>query len=117
MYNGWNDIPKRADHHKGESIVNVEQWDCFELALNGPSTGNPFTDVDFSARFSNDEKSIDVAGFYDGEGVYRVRFMPGAQGVWRYETRSERRELDRKTGEFECVAPSRNNHGPVRVAN
>jgi hypothetical protein len=97
--------------------VNVEQWDCFELALNGPSVGNPFADVEFSARFSNEKKSIDVAGFYDGEGIYRVRFMPDAQGAWRYETRSDRRELDRKTGTFQCVAPSKNNHGPVRVAN
>src|SRR5947207_14104526 len=43
--------------------------------------------------------------------------MPDVQGAWRNETRSDRRELDRKTGTFNCVPPSKNNHGPVRVAN
>src|SRR6185369_2760851 len=52
-----------------------------------------------------------------GDGTYRVRFMPPAQGAWRYETRSNRKELDGKTGSFECVAPSKTNHGPVRVHN
>ena len=43
--------------------------------------------------------------------------MPDRPGVWRYETRSNRRELDGKSGSFECVAPSPGNRGPVRVRN
>ena len=39
-------------------------------------------------------------GFYDGDGIYRVRFMPDTQGEWRYHTRSNRAELDGKTGAF-----------------
>jgi len=29
----------------------VEQWGVFELTLNGPTNGNPFLDVKFSAWF------------------------------------------------------------------
>ena len=34
-------------------------------------------DVRFSTRFFQDDTSIEAAGFYDGDGVYRVRFLPG----------------------------------------
>jgi Domain of unknown function (DUF5060)/Protein of unknown function (DUF4038)/Domain of unknown function (DUF5605) len=97
--------------------ASVEQWGCFELTLSGPTNGNPFLDVQFSARFYQDDASIEAAGFYDGDGNYRVRFMPERQGVWHYVTRSEISALDGKTGEFTVTKPSASNHGPVRVAH
>src|SRR5439155_1526335 len=60
---------------------------------------------------------IVAEGFYDGEGTYRIRFMPQQQGRWQYETQSNRAELNGKTGSFTCTAPSPANHGPVRVRN
>src|SRR5688572_7817788 len=95
----------------------VEQWDLHELSLEGPSTGNPFVDVELTARFTLGEDCVSAQGFYDGDGVYRVRFMPPRQGRWRYETISNRRELHSKSGDFLCVAPAAGNHGPVRVAH
>jgi hypothetical protein len=95
----------------------TEQWGIFELALNGSAAGNPFQEVQLSARFSYKHRAIDVDGFYDGDGVYRVRFMPDVQGEWRYRTHSNLAELDGREGSFDCVAPSEGNHGPVRVAN
>jgi len=95
----------------------VERWGVFELEFVGPGGGNPFIEVELSATFSQANRAVEVAGFYDGEGRYRVRFMPDAEGVWRYRTRSNRSELDGKTGEFVCVGPSPGNHGPVHVEN
>ncbi len=95
----------------------VEQWGVFELALKGPAEGNPFTEVRFSAVFTHLDRSVEVQGFYDGEGVYRVRFMPELQGAWSYETRSNRWPLTGKNGLFTVVPPSAGNHGPVRVRN
>ena len=95
----------------------VEQWGRFELAMKGPTNGNPFLDVSFSARFFQGPTSIESAGFYDGEGSYRVRFMPGAPGDWRYITRSSAAELNGKTGAFHVTAASAGNHGPVHVTN
>ena len=60
----------------------VERWDRFELALNGPRHGNPFLDVQFGALFTHKHREIAVDGFYDGEGTYRVRFMPDTPGEW-----------------------------------
>lgn len=95
----------------------VEQWGVFEAQFHGPTNGNPFVDVRFSAAFDNGAKQVEVAGFYDGDGVYRVRFMPDARGRWRYETKANRWELTGKTGEFTVTPPGNGNHGPVRVHN
>jgi hypothetical protein len=96
---------------------NVEQWGIFEIALNGPTNGNPFMDVKFSAQFTQGTNAVEAAGFYDGDGVYRVRFMPERQGEWHYVTKSSSAELNKKSGEFFVTKPSPENHGPVRVAN
>ncbi len=94
----------------------VPRWGVFEVALNGPNEGNPFQDVRVTARFSNGPATVTVIGFYDGQGVYRVRFMPESQGIWSYQTQSNRSELSGKSGQFMCVEPTPQNHGPVRVA-
>ncbi|MEY4385439.1 MAG: hypothetical protein RLY20_722, partial [Verrucomicrobiota bacterium] len=95
----------------------VEQWGVYEVAIHGPTNGNPFLDVQFAARFSQGTNSIEVAGFYDGNGTYRVRFSPEKPGAWKYETTSSAAELNGKAGEFTVTQPSAHNHGPVRVAN
>ena len=98
----------------------LEQWGTFELTLKGPTNGNPFLDTYFSAQFTQeaaDSGATDVTGFYDGDGNYRVRFMPPVNGVWHYSTRGNVPELDRKTGQFTVTKPSLENHGPVHVTN
>lgn len=95
----------------------VKQWDVFEAALEGPSNGRPFLDVDVSAEFYQGDRKFSVGGFYDGDGIYRIRFMPDAVGQWRYRTQSNSPALDGKTGIFECASPGPQNHGPVRVHN
>ncbi len=95
----------------------VEQWSLFELAFKGPAAGNPFLDVRVAARFAQGDTIVDAPGFYDGDGNYRVRFMPEKQGRWTFTTSSNAKELDGKSGEFTAMKPSQNNHGPVRVAN
>ena len=95
----------------------VEQWGIFEIALNGPTNGNPFLDVNFSARFTQGDSTIRANGFYDGDGIYRVRFMPEKPGEWHYVTESSSAELSGQSGEFTVTKPSPDNHGPVSVTN
>lgn len=95
----------------------IEQWDRFEITLEGPKTGNPFKDVEISAEFTNGDKTMNVVGFYDGEGIYKIRFMPSEFGTWNYVTKSNKKILNNVGGSFECITPSHDNHGPVRVRN
>lgn len=93
----------------------VEQWKIFEERFSGPAEGNPFREVRLSADFSDGVQKIAVTGFYDGGGVYVIRFMPRTVGLRTYTTHSNVKKLDGLTGTFECVPASEGNHGPVRL--
>ncbi|WP_158817587.1 DUF5060 domain-containing protein [Methylocapsa sp. S129] len=93
----------------------IAQWDIFEAAFQGPAAGNPYLDVTIEAVFSFGNRDVRVPGFYDGEGIFRVRFMPDAQGEWRYRTIANVSELDGRTGSFACGGPRAGMHGPVHV--
>ena len=72
----------------------IERWGIFELILNGPDTGNPFTEVELTAEFKQSDRTFEPHGFYDGDGIYKIRFMPDATGEWTYTTKSNRAELN-----------------------
>lgn len=99
------------------SASRIERWGLFEAQFSGPRDGNPFVDTVFSADFRLDHRTVPVHGFYDGDGIYRVRFSPDAEGQWTYTTRSNRPELNGKSGSFTCIAAGKGNHGPVLVRN
>jgi hypothetical protein len=69
-----------------------------EIAITGPSHGNPFVDVELSAVFRSGKHEIEVGGFYDGDGRYLIRFLAPEPGDWTFTTSSSARSLDRLTG-------------------
>ncbi len=92
------------------------RWDVLELRLDGPSHGNPFADVELDAVFTrSDGSQVRMGGFYDGDGVYRIRALADVEGDWTFETRSTARSLDGITGTAAIVAAREGCHGPVRV--
>ena len=42
---------------------NCEKWKVFEITTSGPVTGNPFTEINFSAVFTNGSIVDTIAGF------------------------------------------------------
>ncbi len=97
--------------------VTTEKWKIFELTLNSTSKGNPFKEVKLSGTFINGSDTVSVPGFYDGEGVYKVRFMPQKVGKWSYVTNSNDKKLNGKKGNFDCTPALKGNHGPVAVVD
>ncbi len=97
------------------SQSSIEKWKVFEITLKGPSSGNPFQDVTLTATFSNGVTETDITGFYDGNGIFKIRFMPAEEGKWNYITKSNQKALNNKKGQFTCIPPTGNNHGPVIV--
>ncbi|WP_123041127.1 DUF5605 domain-containing protein [Cohnella candidum] len=95
--------------------IETERWGRFELRTSGPSGGNPYADVRFSAKFRYGNRTVDVSGFYDGDGHYVIRFMPDTTGEWTFETDSNMPELAGIRGSLICTEPSARNHGPVGV--
>ena len=95
----------------------VEKWGMYEVTLKGPDTGNPFVDIELSAVFTNGEQTFKPDGFYDGNGIYKIRFMPDKEGVWTYVTHSNSDKLNDIKGSFICTPSSGDDHGPVRVSD
>jgi hypothetical protein len=98
-----------------EAPASAGRWAVFEAEIRGPAHGNPYVDVELSAEFTQGDRTLRVPGFYDGDGVHRIRFMPDAEGVWEFRTRSNARSLDGLTGAFTCTVAATGDHGPVRV--
>jgi hypothetical protein len=95
----------------------VERWGIYEIVLQGPDYGNPYVDVSLSAKFKYKNREMIADGFYDGDGTYRIRFMPDAIGEWRWVTCSNVAEMDGLVDLFLCTEPQSGNHGPVGVQN
>ena len=110
-----SDLQPGVAEAQGTTPSEVEQWGIFEASYAGPTTGTPYVDVGFGATFTQGGDAVAVEGFYDSGGMYRVRFMPDATGDWTFRTRSNRPELDGKSGTFTVGAAKGGNHGPVRV--
>lgn len=94
----------------------IEKWGAFEAAVHGRMDGNPFVDYNIKGLFIHKNEKKQVEGFYDGDGIYKIRFMPSFTGSYTFDI-SGSFSPESYQGTFECVNPTGNNHGPVRVAN
>lgn len=94
----------------------VDKWGVFEVAVCGPKDGNPFTEQRILAVFTGRSEKVTVDGFYDGEGVYKVRFMPSFEGTYHFELRASF-PVEENEGFFCVTPPVKGNHGPVRTVN
>lgn len=94
----------------------VEKWGVFEAEMPGKSEGNPFTDYIVRGTFKSKNETKTVDGFYDGNGIYRVRFMPSFEEAYTFCIKGSFSE-ETFEGSFTATAPSENNHGPVRVSH
>ena len=98
-----------------ENARTVEQWGCLDLAFPGRQDGNPFTDYAIHGVFEGEKETVAAEGFYDGDGVWRVRFMPSFPGKYRYTVSGSFGET--REGTFTVTEPGKGNQGPVKVEN
>ena len=54
--------------------IQIEQFSVFEIELKGPSSGKPFREVTLSSEFRSMNRSFFCEGFYDGDGIFKIRF-------------------------------------------
>ena len=94
----------------------VERWDVQEIVLRGKSDKNPFVDYNIFGCFTGKNEKVTVDGFYDGDGIYKVRFMPSFEGEYTYKVAGTFAD-EGAEGEFAVTPATEGNHGPVRVAN
>lgn len=92
-----------------------DRWGVYEISLLGHTEGNPFCDYTICGVFQHPQETVQVNGFYDGDGIYRIRFMPSFEGTYAFIISGS--FSDKPTsGTFLATAPKGKNHGPVGVA-
>ena len=76
---------------------------------------NPFADVTVVGTFTAPSGAqMQVPGFYDGDGMWRVRFNPGEEGHWRYTIHSNPPDLE-LAAEGEVEVTPRSTRGFLRA--
>lgn len=95
----------------------IERWGIFEIELHsGESFDNPFRDVNIEAYFQIGTTIKKVCGFYDGDSIWRIRFMPEKTGTYKFTIVSDNVKFNGLEGSFESVPSADSNHGPVKVS-
>ncbi len=95
----------------------IPRWQPCDLSFPGSGTNsNPF-DVPFSALVQRpDTGSFVTNGFYDGNGVWKLRVTPWAQGIWSIRTQSTDSALDGRELLFRCVQNDNPHmHGAIQI--
>lgn len=59
--------------------------------------------IDHEIWMEIDKQRID--GYYEGNGIYRIRFVPKRIGEWRYVVNCQAKDLNGQTGEFVSKNP------------
>ena len=97
-----------------EKVIHVNRWGVFEVSLNGTDEGNPFVEQTLTGIFTSKDESVCVNGFYDGDGIYRIRFMPSYEGEYSFVLHATFTKQV-FSGTFVVDPPKENNHGSVHV--
>jgi hypothetical protein len=75
-----------AASHRPTEALTIPLYDTHDLAFTAPVTGNPL-DVELTGVFAGPGGvRLSVPGFYDGGGVWKVRFSPVQVGKWSLRT-------------------------------
>ena len=92
----------------------MRQYEMLELSVRGaPPEGSEALSA-VSAVFRRGGEETRVDGFYAGNGVYKVRFLPEKTGAYRYEITGDALAAPQR-GAFTVDAAERGKHGPVRA--
>lgn len=84
----------------------VGQWERWELRVSGiRAVRDPYRDVTLDVTLTRpDGSQVKWWGFYDGDGIWRIRFLPDQVGVWRYKAAMSDGSAKVQDGWFECVS-------------
>lgn len=85
-------------------------YEMKEFTFHGEVLTKDWADIDLEAVFTNGEEEVRVKGFYDGDGVLKVRFLPLKTGIWNWRVTG----LAEASGSEECTDEG-TAHGPVRA--
>lgn len=89
----------------------MRQYETFEIALQGEVLTSEWAQIDLIATFTDCSGETQVKGFYAGDGIYKVRFLPEHTGEvsWKIEG------VLKAEGSEMCEPAQEGQHGIVRA--
>jgi len=96
--------------------LRLERFKPHDFPFSAPVEGNPF-DVELWGDFAGPGGArLRVPGFYDGNGVWKIRFSPIVTGEWTLRTSSPLAALNGKSAAFTAAANANPAvHGRLRI--
>lgn len=95
--------------------VTAGQWEVLDIRFKLSEIPQSPWGVEITGRFTAPSgKQLDVAGFYDGNRDFLLRFTPPEPGRWEFAIQSNVAELSGKAGKVD-VSPATNRTGAVVV--
>lgn len=91
----------------------MKQYETFELSFHGNVLTENYAQISLNAEFVCGEEHKTVKGFYDDDGVYKVRFLPQQPGQYTWAVSGE----ITAEGEELCEPASEEAHGLVKAVN
>lgn len=107
-----------AEEHrfKPDAEIAGYQWEVLDLAFGTKSSQSKPFDQTFQAEFrSNDGKSAVIAGFYNGNNEYLLRWTPPTVGMWQFQTKSSLPELNGLSGKVNVQRARTGRRGGIVV--
>ena len=90
----------------------MNQYEVLELTMSGMEPGEDWVNVDVNAVFEINGKEYKRKGYYAGNGLYKVNFLPQETGLLRYKVSG----IAAAEGEEQVVPAVSGRHGLVRAA-
>ena len=63
----------------------MKLYETFELEFAGEKLTENWASVDVTAVFANGDTQVTTQGFYAGDGIYKVRFLPEKTGIYTWK--------------------------------
>lgn len=89
----------------------MNQYQTFTLCLQGPSLTENWAVPDLKATFTHAGigTTVEIPGFYDGDGVYKIRFLPEEPGEYTWDVSGCVNAEGRET----CLPADEHYHGKI----
>ncbi len=102
----WAEYNGEPSVENPELTINAETWVACEIAFESSKTySDPFNDVDVDLLLFGNGRLYTIPAFWDGDNIWKVRFVCPTDGIWYYRTvctDEENSSLDGRTGKVVC---------------
>ena len=98
------------------SAIRIPRWQPHDFAFtNRSEVEHPFQVPFFAEVTGPDGAKLVLPGFYDGNGTWKIRLSPTAEGKWQLVAHSPAAALNGQSVQFVCTPNAARVHGAVRV--